>query len=199
MSIRTPLHDASGGPRHCVVCLQVKWRPLKHLEVELVRTGFRTRWLVLFLLATPLGAQEKAREAQAVPIIPLSALPPAGLCRVWLKDVPASQQPAPTECATAIRHRPRTALVLFGDSRGDSSHTENPPSVKRNPAPRISDAIRGSAPPRPPVPESPAGGRSAHATEPSSGMRSPRTGSSGTIRPVEPPPPTKKPLGSERS
>jgi hypothetical protein len=200
MNIRTPGYDVSGGSRRCVVSLQVKRRPLKHLEVELVRTVFRMRWLVLSLLTVPLGAQEKAREAHTVPAIPLSALPPAGLCRVWLKDVPAGQQPAPTECATAIRHRPPTALVLFGDSHADSSRSQNPGSLKRNSALRSNDALQGaSASQRALIPGSPSGARAAHGTESAPATRSPTIGAGGTIRPVEPPPPPKKPLGSERS
>jgi hypothetical protein len=37
------------------------------------------------------------------------------MCRVWLENVPAGQQPAPTDCATAIRNRPNNARLVFGD------------------------------------------------------------------------------------
>ena len=66
--------------------------------------------------ALPLGAQEKStKETKAASPVPQSAQPPAGLCRVWLENVPASQQPAPTDCATAIKNRPNNARVVFGN------------------------------------------------------------------------------------
>jgi hypothetical protein len=48
-------------------------------------------------------------------IVPPGFFPPAGMCRIWLNDVPANQQPAPTDCASAVRNRPANAKVLFGD------------------------------------------------------------------------------------
>ncbi|MGI8496782.1 MAG: hypothetical protein ACR2OG_04255 [Gemmatimonadaceae bacterium] len=42
--------------------------------------------------------------------------PPPGMCRIWIDGVPADHQPAPTDCATAIRRRPNNARVLFGDT-----------------------------------------------------------------------------------
>ena len=47
--------------------------------------------------------------------IPVSARPPAGMCRIWLDDVPVAQQPAPTDCPTALRNRPAKGRVIFGD------------------------------------------------------------------------------------
>jgi hypothetical protein len=37
------------------------------------------------------------------------------MCRIWIKDVPAGRQPAPTDCASAVRNRPANGRVLFGD------------------------------------------------------------------------------------
>ena len=37
------------------------------------------------------------------------------MCRVWVDGVPPGQQPAPTDCRTAIRNRPRNGRVIFGD------------------------------------------------------------------------------------
>jgi hypothetical protein len=37
------------------------------------------------------------------------------MCRIWINDVPAGQQPAPTDCASAVRNRPSNGKVLFGD------------------------------------------------------------------------------------
>jgi len=85
-------------------------------------------WLVPVLLfgaaARPLAAQDPARDAS--PQVPVTFTPPAGLCRVWLDGVPASQQPAPTDCASAIKNRPANAAVVFGPKRrSESSELES--------------------------------------------------------------------------
>ena len=56
--------------------------------------------------------REKVDEKLAVP---KAYLPPAGMCRIWLDEVPPAQQPAPTDCATAIKNRPTKGRVVFGD------------------------------------------------------------------------------------
>lgn len=57
------------------------------------------------------ATQQSGREQ----IVPPGFFPPAGMCRIWINDVPASQQPAPTNCASAVRNRPANGKVLFGD------------------------------------------------------------------------------------
>lgn len=67
--------------------------------------------VVMLALVAPLGAQ--ARDTgQAV--LPPGESPPPGMCRIWIDGVPAGRQPAPTDCATAIRRRPPNARVIFG-------------------------------------------------------------------------------------
>jgi hypothetical protein len=66
-------------------------------------------------------------------IIPPGFFPPAGMCRIWLNDVPANQQPAPTDCASAVRNRPANARVLFGDEsqkgkKGKSDKSKSSPT-----------------------------------------------------------------------
>ncbi len=74
--------------------------------------------------ARPAAAQEPARDASLQ--VPITFTPPAGLCRVWLGGVPASQQPAPTDCASAIKNRPANAAVVFGPKRrSESSELES--------------------------------------------------------------------------
>ncbi|MFI5231765.1 MAG: hypothetical protein ACHQSE_04565 [Gemmatimonadales bacterium] len=74
------------------------------------------------LAALPLGAQERGgKDTKPAGKVPESAQPPAGLCRVWLENVPASQQPAPTDCATAIKNRPNNARVVFGNLRDEAA------------------------------------------------------------------------------
>ena len=82
------------------------------------RTGYaRTmpRLLALLLVMTaltPVGGMAQASKEKDAPI-PKRYLPPAGMCRIWVDNVPAARQPAPTDCATAIRNRPPNALVVF--------------------------------------------------------------------------------------
>ena len=67
------------------------------------------------LAVLPLSGQETGtKESKAASSVPKSAQPPAGLCQVWLENVPVSQQPAPTDCATAIKNRPNNARIVFG-------------------------------------------------------------------------------------
>jgi len=63
---------------------------------------------VLLLSAGPASADPHI-------VIPRGHMPPPGMCRIWLDGVPPGQQPAPTDCATAVRYRPANGRVLFGD------------------------------------------------------------------------------------
>jgi len=66
--------------------------------------------------AAPLSAQSNGTKAGK---IPPGQRPPAGMCRIWLDGVPPGQQPAPTDCATAVRNRPANGRVIFGDDYVD--------------------------------------------------------------------------------
>jgi hypothetical protein len=72
---------------------------------------------------------EQARKDE----IPANMRPPAGMCRIWLENVPAAQQPAPTDCASAVRNRPAKGRVIFGDdyvdtkARDTTRRTKTPP------------------------------------------------------------------------
>jgi hypothetical protein len=65
----------------------------------------------------PAGQQSRRDQ-----IVPPAFFPPAGMCRIWIDGVPANQQPAPTDCASAVRNRPANGKVLFGD---------DPPKTKK--------------------------------------------------------------------
>jgi hypothetical protein len=98
----------------------------------------------LHLTAVVLLALGFARGASAQQTqIPASERPPAGMCRIWLDGVPAAQQPAPTDCATAVKNRPEKGRVLFGDDyvapRTDSA---------RKPMPAISGFAPSKTPPK---------------------------------------------------
>ena len=64
---------------------------------------------------TPLGAQVRPQPQDPKPVVPRTHLPPPGMCRIWLDNVPPAQQPAPTDCASAERKQPRNARVIFND------------------------------------------------------------------------------------
>ena len=70
--------------------------------------------------ASPRAAQAQGKGNQD---IPQSSRPPAGMCRIWLDNVPAAQQPAPTDCATAVRNRPAKGRVIFGDDYAKKTDT----------------------------------------------------------------------------
>jgi hypothetical protein len=70
-------------------------------------------------LAAPAAAQEK-------PDIPKEHRPPPGMCRIWLDSVPSGQQPATTDCATALKNRPRNGRVIFGDDYAKSDKKKPP-------------------------------------------------------------------------
>ena len=116
-------------------------------------------------LAHPALAQDRLRDEKTLNV-PAHLQPAAGMCRVWLKDVPAAQQPAPTVCAAAIRNRPPDAVVLFGkdvpsrDTRGmaatwSSRSNFAPPakgaSLQVSPPPRLGGPEPTMAPPLTPA------------------------------------------------
>lgn len=85
---------------------------------------------IVAFAASAAGAQGRSSENRARGgDIPVSARPPAGMCRIWLDDVPISHQPAPTDCASAVRNRPSKGRVIFGDDyvrKGRPADTSRP-------------------------------------------------------------------------
>lgn len=81
-------------------------------------------WILPVLLLSSAVAAQDPRGQQ--PRMPDSFTPPSGLCRLWISGVPASQQPAPTDCASAIRNRPSNAAVVFGPQRRGESMEMRP-------------------------------------------------------------------------
>jgi hypothetical protein len=83
--------------------------------------------------AAPATAQQLQQKdsAKKSPVVPADARPPKGMCRIWLDNVPAAQQPAATDCSTAIKNRPQNGHVIFGDDYADSAKTNKlPPNIK---------------------------------------------------------------------
>lgn len=67
------------------------------------------------MLVPALRAQTPpATPPDTTPVVPRSMMPPAGKCRIWIAGVPARQQPAPTDCATALRQNPANGTVVYG-------------------------------------------------------------------------------------
>ena len=75
------------------------------------------------LTSSKAGEQPKTAREQP---IPKAYLPPQGMCRIWVDNVPAARQPAPTDCPTAIRNRPPNARVIFPDGK-DSKDSKAAP------------------------------------------------------------------------
>jgi hypothetical protein len=73
-------------------------------------------------------------------IVPPAFYPPAGMCRIWINEVPAGRQPAPTDCASAVRNRPANGKVLFGDDppKGKKTRTDK---GKSSPTDQLVDLI----------------------------------------------------------
>ncbi len=76
-------------------------------------------WAAMMTGATMVAAQSSSVR----PEIPAAYEPPAGMCRVWLRDVPPMQQPAPTDCRTALRTQPVGATVIYGPQPKRSTYT----------------------------------------------------------------------------
>jgi hypothetical protein len=92
----------------------------------------------LIAAAVPAGAQrpqqqKKDSSRRAASAIPADSRPPKGMCRIWLDGVPAAQQPAATDCPTAIKNRPTNGRVIFGDELVDSTRGKSAEKGKISP------------------------------------------------------------------
>jgi hypothetical protein len=101
---------------------------------------------MLIAAAVPAVAGAQARDtAKKSSSIPADARPPKGMCRIWLDGVPAAQQPAATDCTTAVKNRPANGRVIFGDDFADSTRTK--PSDK----PKLPPNVKGFTGVKPPI------------------------------------------------
>jgi hypothetical protein len=85
-------------------------------------------------------AQQSQQTQRGEQIVPPGFYPPAGMCRIWVNGVPAAQQPAPTDCASAVRNRPMNGKVLFGDEPPKSKKGKSDKG-KSNPADDLVDLL----------------------------------------------------------
>lgn len=89
----------------------------------------RLSWAItvgaLVATAAPAMAQRPQQKDSAKRTeIPADARPPKGMCRIWIDGVPAAQQPAATDCATAVKNRPANGRVIFGDDFADTGKAQ---------------------------------------------------------------------------
>jgi len=103
------------------------------------------------VLGVAISAQAQAPKAKP-PVdpgvirveIPRGLRPPSGMCRIWIDRVPAGQQPAPTDCASAIRNRPPNGRVIFSEDLARKTKLKDPP---KDP-PKRDDRKPGKKPPQ---------------------------------------------------
>lgn len=79
----------------------------------------------------PMPIKGKLAPAKGKIVLPPGFAPPTGMCRIWIDGVPADQQPAPTDCATAVKNRPLNGRVIFSDEKATSPK----PSKKKDEEP----------------------------------------------------------------
>ena len=113
-----------------------------------------TTTLIVVAAAVPVSAQQTSRDsARKTPAIPADERPPKGMCRIWLDGVPAAQQPAATDCPTALRNRPANGRVVFGDDFADS--TSKSKSTDKSKLPPTAKGFSGVKSPPPILPKRP--------------------------------------------
>ena len=91
-------------------------------------TNLRT---LLLTFACSAGLAASAHAQKGGDDVPKEYRPPAGMCRIWLEKVPAKQQPAPTDCPTAVRNRPSNGRVIFGDDYVQKPGKKEIPFLKK--------------------------------------------------------------------
>jgi hypothetical protein len=99
-------------------------------------------FVVLALLVPAKGWSQASKEKEKDAPVPKAYLPPVGMCRIWVDNVPAGRQPAPTDCATAIRNRPPNARVIFPAGKGRSAPKLLAPGQEKR------DSAKKKKPPR---------------------------------------------------
>ena len=160
-----------------------------------IESVMRTLLFLAALTAIPVaaGAQNSRADQEKISeSVPMHLMPPAGKCRIWMVGVAPTQQPAPTDCQTALRQSPTNGVVVFGPVERE----ENSSAFRGRPTVEQGSEDRPRTPNTPSTSE-PAPAR-AETRAPSSDSRraSPARQPSGTRRPTEDSvkkPPTERP------
>jgi hypothetical protein len=125
---------------------------IRYLKCPPISRSLRLATVAVFGLLVSAGVAEAQRpvpakqqrpttqQSRGEQVVPPAFYPPAGMCRIWINQVPAGQQPAPTDCASAVRNRPSNGRVLFGDDppKGKKSKSEKD---KKSPTDELFDLI----------------------------------------------------------
>ncbi len=84
----------------------------------------------------PKEAPREASSEKPKDSMPAQMMPPAGKCRIWMEGVPASRQPAPTDCATALRQKPANGTVIYGPPARDAGNARFQAAPARDARPK---------------------------------------------------------------
>lgn len=98
-----------------------------------LRMTLRAAILAITFIAG-LGSVAHAQQKKDDDDVPKAYRPPPGMCRIWLDKVPAKQQPAPTDCPTAVKNKPDNGKVIFGDDyveKGKKAEDKELPFLKK--------------------------------------------------------------------
>jgi hypothetical protein len=123
----------------------------------------KTAGLAVVLLVTVAATATAQKAARTATESSPDQRAPKGMCRIWLKDVPAAQQPAPTDCAAAVKNCPPNGRVIFGETdpskpKPTRDSTEASDSKKSLPLVKsLVDSKKSKTPPPTVVPRKPPG------------------------------------------
>src|SRR4029453_696804 len=107
--------------------------------VSMTRSLFVLALAAVAAGASSLQAQVRPQAQEPKAAVPSTHLPPPGMCRIWLENVPPAQQPAPTDCASAARNLPRNGRLIYNDAARNprlpivKSLKEPPPAPRKVP------------------------------------------------------------------
>jgi hypothetical protein len=97
-------------------------------SVPLMRQVLIPAALALLVVPSTTAAQVRPGSRDTVPT---SMLPPAGKCRIWITGVAPAQQPAATDCPTALRQRSANSVILYGPPLKSAGSGRFDPAVGR--------------------------------------------------------------------
>ena len=101
------------------------------LEGVLHDTGSSMKHFALLVASLAMSAATLHAQS-STNNVPVSHRPPPGMCRIWIDGVPPAHQPAPTDCATAIRKRPLNARVVFGNDATGNERNYTPAQQRQS-------------------------------------------------------------------